>query len=170
MAKRFFTQYWTQAQTAFEKDCCRAGSQPELLRHTAGNQLKRRGVAPGDELYIVTIYFGELYLLGWMEIGEITTRSVAARVLKCAESELYEAADHALAEKSSYLSFDTKIPLRSAARLRFVSGKTERGLAYREPGALDVQTLRSVRTLTAESARKLDEFLLFPPPVTLKLA
>ena len=108
---RYFTYYWMNKFCDYEE-----GQEPEeeLLTHLGGNRFLKKGVRPGDWVYLVTVKKGELYLLSRMEVAEIVDREEAARLLDCSPDELWQAAEHLIANS------ETALPIRYN---RWVSGQ-----------------------------------------------
>jgi hypothetical protein len=71
---RFFTYSWQYAEARKESE---AGP----LRYAAGSRFSRRGIEPGDFVYIVAVHRGRLYLLGKMQVREIVSKDEARRIL-----------------------------------------------------------------------------------------
>lgn len=151
---RYFTHYWANWWlTSPEK-------LGEVLDHTAGNQFQRRGVGPGDVIYVVTVQDGGLHFLGRFEVEVVCSQKEAEERL--GTTDLWEAADHAIAK------LGTATPIRTD---RIVPQKLVRELTLfgrdgrinqpkiRAGGRLDQQTFRGVRELTQESAATLDALL-----------
>jgi hypothetical protein len=145
---RFFTYGWQYAEARKEPE-------GEPLGHAAGSRFSRRGIEPGDIVYIVAVHQGQLYLLGKMQVGAIVTKDEASRVLG---SEPYDAPEHLIASACTPARLNV-VPLAVAQDLRFISGSGREGLAFRDEGILDPQTLRGIRELDAESAGRLDKLL-----------
>ena len=68
---RFFTHNWSNATCRQEREV--AG----LLEHTAGNQFLRRGVRPGDFVYVVNVSSGRMRVIGRMKVARIVGRRKA---------------------------------------------------------------------------------------------
>ena len=92
---RFFTYYWTNRRW----DERRARGQGALLRHIASTRFIRRGVRPGDQVYVVTVLRGELYLLGKLVVGAIVDAEAAAARLGAAPGSLWAEAEQILQRK-----------------------------------------------------------------------
>jgi hypothetical protein len=152
---RYFTYYWTNQRWKAR----RAQSQGQPLRHIASTRFVRRGVAAGDHVYVVTVWHGELFLLGKLVVGALADAEAAAPWLGLPPEQLWAEADHILAAAATPMDFDRAVPAPITGKLRFVAAGPPKGLVFRAPGELDGQTLRSLRELTAESAARLDRML-----------
>ena len=157
---RFFTYYWTNQRWSQ-----RRAAQGQPLRHIASTRFVRRGVRPGDQVYVVTIWHGELYLLGKLVVGALVDAAAAAPWLGTTPDRLWEEAEQILAAAATPMDFDRAVPSAVTRRLRFGAGQSARAPMFRAPDQLDGQTLRSLRELTAESAARLDRLL--PPLQTV---
>jgi hypothetical protein len=159
---RFFTHYWTNATLSYTFQ--RNGNATQLLGHTASNEFRKRGIASGDFLYVVSMVKGCVHLVGRIEVDAILSLQEAQ--VRLETNNLWEAEDHAIAKPgtSRAASPDLEVPFEIAQTLRFKTSnkrEPERGLVFSGPGkrAVDKQTLRTVRELTARSAVTLDELL-----------
>ncbi|MFM7174523.1 MAG: HNH endonuclease [Caldilinea sp.] len=162
---RSFTHYWSN--TTWQQHAASA-STSELPDHAASNLFRVRGIQPGDQLYIVTLRHGALYLLTKLRIAAVCDVEEAADLLATAPELLWEAEDHVVADAAAPANFDRPVPLAVAQALRFVSGGEPKPLKFQAEDRIDQQTLRGVRELTAESAARLDALL--PPLQPLYLA
>jgi hypothetical protein len=142
MFVRYFTHYWLNKTWYYNN-----GGQVGKLEHTAGNQFLKKGVTPGDYIYVVTVLKGEPYLLGRLKVAEIVDYFEAQNRL---DPDIWEAAEHLLGtpEQCSLQNFEQLIPLEVTESLRFIDGKGQPvPLKFKNPGVLDQQTLRGVRLL-----------------------
>lgn len=143
---RAFTQYWKDTPGNWDSD---SGS----LYHSASNAFRKRGVQPGDKLFIVTVSQGRLYLGGVLVVDKLMGMRDAKRRLG---KDIWEANDHVTARDRQPFYNDLRVPLKTVQALRFEGDKA---LVFKTPGKLDQQTLRGIRELTAESASKLEDVL-----------
>lgn len=72
---RYFTQYWSNQTWNQQK---KYSDEKNLLNHTAGSLFNKRDIATGDEIYIVTVIKGRLYLCGKLIVSKICDRDEAA--------------------------------------------------------------------------------------------
>src|ERR1017187_9785184 len=122
------------------------------LRSSGSNMFSKRGVAPEDVVYVVSILDGMLLLGGRMIVTEIVSRSELVRRRK--DDRFYDAAEWAIAEPAG-----TRLDLHRAldpdltSRLRFISSESQsKPPCFRAEGKLDGQTTRGLRELTRDSA------------------
>lgn len=159
---RKFTHYWSN-RTWIQQE--KHSSESSLLNHIAGNLFGERDIGVGDEIYVVTVIKGKLYLCGKLIIGKICDVDEAARDLDCKVDDLWEASEHIIASAATSTNFHFEVPLEVTQRLRFKSGKDLKPLLFSSPNYLDQQTLRGIRELNSESASELDKLL--PPLINL---
>jgi hypothetical protein len=149
---QFFTYCWQHRQVLL-------GSTGDPVGTAYGSQFSRRGIRPGDDVYIVSVHRGRVHLLGKMRVGTVLRSVDEYRRLTGEEptrADEYLIADACTPGREQELS-------RELTRdLRFLRGKHLVGLTIGEEGRVDRQSLRSVRRLNAESAAALDALL---PPV-----
>lgn len=152
--RRYFTHYWNK--DAWENA---RSSGEEGIPYAFSNQFRKRGVAPGDYIYVLTVIAGDLFLGGRMEVGQILDQAEAERRRG---EKLSDGADHAFALKDSHtkMMFDRKVPKHVVRKLVSVTEGKKSVLVFGEDGKLDQQTLRVVRELTLGSAQLLDEFII----------
>jgi hypothetical protein len=146
---RFFTYCWQHSEMLRYRD-----GEPIGLAY--GSQFARRGVCPGDEVYIVSVHAGRVYLLGKMLIRAVTHSADDCR--RWAGVDPQPAAEYLIAEACTPARL-VRLPAELAGSLRFVRGKTTVGLTFRGEALVDRQSLRSVRRLSADSAAVLDGLL-----------
>lgn len=122
-------------------------------QHSGSDQLYR--VAPGDTVWIVTVYpHGELVLLGKLQVGECIDWEGAKRLL--GTDDVWKAKYHVIAKPN------TEEPLRKvdlmgiAYDLRFVS-KAGKDRLNVPDGRVDAKQLQTMRELTKESATMLEQ-------------
>ena len=161
---RYFTQYcpnedWFEEQEILENDPA-----ARLFDYTASSLFRKRCVAVGDQLYLVTVLSGRLYLAGRMEIGEIL--SFAEATERFAGKRLFKVPDHLFARKVTPLDYARSIPLSMLTRLLFFKSGRPSMLKFSKPGWLDSQTLRGIREMPPQTAHTLDELL--PPAEIVK--
>jgi hypothetical protein len=148
---QFFTYCWQHREMLRHRD-----GEPVGIAY--GSQFARRGVLPGDEVYIVSVHHGWVHLLGKMLIRVVTQSAEDYRRLVGREPE--PAPEYLVAEACTPARL-VRLPDELVRGLRFLRGKQLVGLSLREEVLVDRQSLRSVRRLSAESAAALDELL--PP-------
>ncbi len=118
---RFFTHSWQYSEA-------RTKSETGPLCYAAGSRFARRGIEPGDFVYIVAVRQGQLYLLGKMQVGKIVSKDEVRRILG---AEPYDLPEHLIASACTPAQL-TKVPVVLAKELRFVGGARQEALAFRE--------------------------------------
>lgn len=129
------------------------------LRSSGSNMFTKRGVAPGDVVYVVSILDGMLLLGGSMIVTEIVSRAELVRRRK--DDRFYDAAEWAIAEPAgTRLDLHRALDPSLTTRLRFISPESQpKPPCFRSKGKLDGQTTRGVRELTRESAELMDRII-----------
>jgi len=151
-----FTQYWEVRSCLNESD---KGNENKPLEHTAGDLFKKRGVAPGDRVYIVNIDRGILYLIGRLEVDKFVSFAEAQKLLG---PDVWEdASEHLIAKPGSAtpMHFARDVPLEITKQLLFHGVKGFQPLKFVGEDMLDRQALRGVRRLTEPSAHLLEKLL-----------
>lgn len=161
---KFFTQYCANEKWFSDHERLEKSGAERLWERTASSMFRKRGVAAGDCVYVVTILSGQFYVAAKMEIGEILSFDEAARRLN--NNRLWAVSDHLFARRATAFDYTIEIPLPITARLLFYKSDRLATLKFSKPGWLDSQTLRGIRQMPPETAQKLDEFL--PPMVAVK--
>jgi hypothetical protein len=156
--KRYFTHYWKNTTWDNQVRGYALESSKEL-DHTASNMFRDRGISKGDNVYIITVKRGQLFLLCKLTVGYVCGFEKAARLLKT--ENLWGADDHIVAESPAPIrrKFDFPLPLTITEQLRFEGSGESKSPRFVKPGILDQQTLRGVRELDYGSAQLLDKFL-----------
>ncbi len=146
---RSFTYCWQHSEVLRYPD-----GAPVVFAY--GSQFARRGVCPGDEVYIVSVHRGRVHLLGKMRVRLVTHS--AADFRRYSGLDPGPAAEYLLAEAYTPARL-VPLPGEVARGLRFLRGKEAVGLAYRGEDLVNPQSLRGVRPLSAEGALALDGLL-----------
>ncbi len=149
---RYFTQLWAQSQNHWLQAEEVLAHKP--LRHTSGNQFEKRNVKPGDYIYVVTVVNRQLYLIGRLQVDRICSQREAEQLMST--KNLWEAGQHAIAKKSTSIRMqhDLLVPRKRAERLTFITRKGCKTL-----GLIDGRRLQTMRELSEESAKMLDQLL-----------
>ena len=161
----YFTQLWTR--TEFESQ--KARGQP-LLQYAASNQFRNRGIQPGDSLFVLSCFSGQVWLMGELQANHGPLFWNQLQTLHPAQDErLAGLKDHLLANASTAtpMRFDLIIPLEIVRKIRFTNGESPK---IRRRGNLteaDPQTFRGVRQISTESATLLRKLLGAVQPLTL---
>ncbi len=117
--------------------------------YVASNQLSR--VKPGDVLWIVNVYLGQLLLLGRLQVETVVSDSEIAQELADADAEDWHEADYyAIANRY------TLEPMREVDITPFVIDLRFRGANERLNG-VDAQQLRAIRELVPETAKLIEQ-------------
>ena len=154
---RFFTSYWTP-------DPWEHGA-GYPIGHAASNEFAKRGVAVGDSLYIVHQERRELFLGGRLTVGRLLTYRDAQEHF--GKPDVWPANDHVLAKAGTEQRLDPSrvVPREMLPQLTFARPDgTYTGLRLDADGAANQQTLRTVRELTPDSARMLDDLIAMTSP------
>jgi hypothetical protein len=123
-----------------------------------GSQFARRGICPDDEVYMVSVRHGRVYVLGKMRVRAVTYSADDCRRWAGESLPLEPAAEYLLAAACTPARLVT-LPEEMARSLRFLRSKQSVGLTFDEDGKVDRQSMRSVRQLCAVSAAALDALL-----------
>jgi len=150
---RFFTHYWTNNTRDEQQIANQDGDQCD---HTAGNGFKKRKTAPGDFVFVITVKKGQLYVLSRMKVKDVVEQEEADNILG---QDLWEARDHVIAESSSPMDFQRKIPTEVTEKLLFIAPGGYKSPVFKKPGYLDQQTMRGIRELDTQSAELLSRYL-----------
>ena len=86
---RFFTYCWQHSEVLRYRD-------GELVAFAYGSQFARRGVGPGDEVYIVSVHRGRVHLLSKLLVRAVTPSAADCRRWAGVDPE--PAAEYLLAE------------------------------------------------------------------------
>lgn len=150
-----FTHYW-EGKTC---DAMFANWEGEPLDHTAGKIFTQRGVGPGDKVYVVNNFKGDLVLIGRLEVENIVSQAEAERILGV---DVWDAPEHIIAKQGSAtpMRFERGVPMEMVRQLLFQGAKGFESLKFESEDRLDRQTLRGVRRLSDGSARLLENLLV----------
>src|SRR4051812_37183934 len=120
-----FTHYWQNDTWSSHAEA----NSGHPLRHTAGNDFARRGIAEGDTVYVITNLRGEMYVAGRMVVDRIAGRRDAERLLG---QPLWDAEQHLIGREGTPQRFDLHVPRVTVRRLRF--GEAEAPLKFAVDG------------------------------------
>ena len=87
----YWTHYWTN-KTVLERE---GREKPDKIGHTADNAFKRRGVLPGDVVYIVTVLKGSIHIIGRLIVDQVLDQRGAEAYFG---EPVWLAEDHLIAE------------------------------------------------------------------------
>ncbi len=155
----YWTLYWTNKTVRTEAN--RVHEREEFafeLEHAGGAGFRKRGVKPGDTVYVVTNVYGVIHLIGKIVVDEIIDKDEVGRRLE--NDDLWIVTDHIVAKKPyAPCRFDVVVPPSQTKDVEFITDKGTTGLKFNKRGGVDQQTLRTVRQLTESTARLFDELL-----------
>jgi hypothetical protein len=152
--------YWTRKTTDREESRHVPG---DRLEHTAGNLFRKKGVASGDDVYVVTFYEGDLRIIGSLVVDQIVLREKAEKLL--GTTNLWPAIDHVTAQPGSAteLRFDARLPRSKMKLVNFVTkNPLTRNVKYDANGIADKQCFRGLREITGGTAKLFDQVLGAP--------
>ncbi len=154
MATRFWTCYW---QNRFWRPDVNAENEP--VCHSAGNSFTKRGISPGDVVYIVSQKNGQLLLGGKMTVGKLLGYKQAVKFL--GNKNIYPAEEHLIGVDGTGTSLDLHRQLSPeiTKQLRFKSKSGPKEAFFISETNLDNQAMRGVRELVTGSAMLLDRFI-----------
>jgi 5-methylcytosine-specific restriction endonuclease McrA len=156
---RYFTHYWRNATFNLYRD---NGDEGKPLDFIVSNQFRLRNIAPGDYVYVISVFHGQLFLVGKLMVNLVCKPVEAALILSKHIEDLYSGDDVIIAKSATGQHFNVSVDLTVTKKLRFVNPANElRMPVYVSEDCLDNQTLRGVRELSPASAHLLDQFL--PP-------
>lgn len=157
---KFFTYCWQHREVLLHED-------GEPVCSAYGSQFSRRGVEPGDEVYIVSIHRGRLHLLGKMRVRRVLQS--ADEYQRLVGEEPFPAPEYIIADLCTPARRQA-VPENVTRSLRFIRGRRLVALSFRDEdeSVVDRQSICSVRRLSPESAAALDELL--PPMEPFRLA
>jgi hypothetical protein len=151
--------YWTcHWQYRFWRDDVNTEFEP--IGRSGSNSFRKRGVSPGDTVYVISVNGGQLYLGGRMVVGRIVDRTEAVRI--SGNENLYDAAEWVINEErsGSPLNLHRRLAPELTRQITcIVADGSERGLFFSTETHLDSQTTRGIRRLTPESAQLLDRIV-----------
>lgn len=127
---------------------------------SGSNSFSKRGVSPGDYLYVVSISEGHLYLGGRMRVSRIGTRNEAVRAL--GHDGLWDAEEWALgsSREGTPLNLRRRLSNDVTRQILYIPSKGPvKPLAFKAPNRLDEQATRGLREIVPESAKLLDRVL-----------
>ncbi len=145
---RFFTYCWQHREMLRYPDGA-------AVRFAYGSQFARRGIRPGDHVYIVSVHRGGVFLLSKIVVGIVTD---SAHVFRHAVGQDPEPAAEYLIAESYTPARLVRLSDQVSRALRFVRSNEPVPLVFRGE-KVDPQSLRSVRQMNAQSAAAIDELL-----------
>jgi hypothetical protein len=155
----YWTHYWTN-KTVEENGGL------GTMGHTADNIFVKRGVRPEDVVYVVTNIQGTVHLIGRLVVDQVLDQWGAEQFFG---EPVWQATDHLIARKPlSKCRNDVSVPHDKLSEIEFITadGTTDLKFDQRngaDPRAVDRQTLRGVREITASTAGLFDSLLKKKP-------
>ena len=147
------TQSWLHAWSDGAKD----NLQGRRIQHIAGSLFSSRGVATGDRIYVITRSGCDIFLVCVAVVDAYVTEAEAERRLRY---KVYPAPDHILLASATPARLDCKIPADTLKSLRFQrKDGVISTVTFDSNGCPDKQTFRTLRNLTSDSAKELDQLL-----------
>lgn len=136
-----------------------SNSEYESVGRSAGNNFTKRGVSPGDVVYIVSLSEGQLFLGGKMTVDRIMGHHDAMDFF--GDEYLYDANEHLIGvdRSGTPLNLHRRLSPALTKQLRFESKSGPKEAFFVSNTELDSQTTRGVRQLTGESASLLDRVI-----------
>ena len=154
MPKRYWTVHWQNRYWNRHSN-----SEGEPIEAAGSNQFIRRGVSPGDSVYVVSLRAGKLLLGGRMTAKKIVSRDEAVGIT--GKSNLYPADEWVVdpEREGTRLNLHLGLDAELAKRIRFITKSGVIAYTFVTETQLDNQTTRGVRELTPESAALLDRII-----------
>lgn len=152
------TRYWTcHWQNRFWRNDVNDENEP--INHSAGNSFTKRGISPGDVVYIISMIEGQLYLGGKMTVDQILGYDDAVDFF--GHDNIYEADEHLIGvdDSGTPLHLQRRLTPALTKQLRFETKSGPKGPFFVSETRLDNQATRGIRELTAESAALFDRII-----------
>lgn len=157
---RYFMHFWSDELCGVR---FRSGFSGTTLNYSAGDGFLRMGVEPGDVVYIISVYDGQVMLIGGIPVGSILTSRTAAMAV--IEDEVEDAAEYILPVEgfATEQYFTRQLLMEEVGDLRILTpeGGTK-PLRFADGDEVDEQSLQGVHEITPASALLLDQVLSQP--------
>ena len=129
------------------------------VSRAAGNSFTKRGISPGDDVYIVSLAQGQLFLGGRMTVERIVSRQEAVTIF--GNPNFYEAEEYVIAVDGSGtpLNLHRRLSPELTRQIRFESKSGPKAPFFVSDTELDKQATRVVRELTLGSAVLLNRII-----------
>jgi len=128
------------------------------LDYLGGERFAQLGVKPGDQLFVVSVRVGELFLGGRVVVAKLCDLRTAASIFARDPDDLWPASQYVIAEPSTVNDLIPGLTLSAAVvdRLEMLSpGEKARTVKRGDDGRINPQTLRHLGELTPGSAQAL---------------
>lgn len=156
---RHFTCYWDDDTLAAHAETISSGGRP-TASHTSGSGFIGRGVGPGDSLYVLNWFEGELRVLGRLAVDSIVDDATA----KLRLGDVEPAAEHVLeiGGSGTPIVLDAVFDDDELEALTFldVSGEHQ-PIARNGAGGIDTASFEGVREVDDDTADFFDRLLGF---------
>ncbi len=157
---RFFMHFWSDELCDLHY---RSGLSGAPLEFTAGEGFLQAGVQPGDIIYIISVYDGQVMLIGRITVGQIVTSYSEAVTLIAPDVE--EAPEYVLPAEGLATAqyFTRQLMMEEAGDLRFLTAEgSTKPLKFAGDEEVDEHALVGVREIAPASAVILDQVLSQP--------
>jgi hypothetical protein len=144
---RYFTHYWTN--DTWDEEYAKHG-EGRVLTGIVGNQFSQR-IQPGDSLYVMRVYEGDLYLLCRLTVDHV----------RLGESDDPRWRDRLDVKQTGTtpMRFNHVLTRERAFSLRFIPESGSDRLPPTASGGVEHMALRMMRELTEPSAADLDKWI-----------
>jgi hypothetical protein len=154
---RTWTHFWSAEAVAASTAIATS-----MFDHSASNQFRDRGVAPGDAVFGISYVDGDLHVIGRLTVDKIVDQATAEHLLPY---EPWMAADHVISapQTCTAMHYDRIIGGAQMGQISFVlaSGGVG-GVKHRRDGKVEPQSFRGVREITPGTARLFESVLATP--------
>jgi hypothetical protein len=157
---RFFTYFWSDE---FCDARYRAGLSGTPLEYIAGDGFRHAGMEEGDTLYVISVYDGQVMLVGSMLVGRILASYSEALALIAPDVE--KAREYVLPadEHATEQYFTRQLMMEETGDLRFLTPDgSSKPLKFADGEEVDASALAGVHEITPASAVLLDQVLSQP--------
>ncbi|MBE0642526.1 MAG: DUF3883 domain-containing protein [Bacteroidetes bacterium] len=157
---RFFMHFWSDELCDVHY---RAGFSGSPIEFTAGDGFVRAGIQPGDVVYIISVYDGQVMLIGRMTVGKVLTSYSEAVAMIAPEVE--EAPEYLLAAEgiATEQYFTRQLMMEEAGDLRLLTADgSTKPLKFADDEEVDEHALTGVHEIAPASAIILDQVLSQP--------
>jgi hypothetical protein len=154
---RFFTHFWPDELCDVHY---RGGLSGVPLEFTAGSGFLGLGVEPGDVIYILSAYDGQVMLVGRMTVNQILTSYSEALAVLAPDVEQAQEYVLAVEDDATPQYFTRPLTMEETGDLRFLAQDGSlKPLKFADDAEVDETALAGVRELAPASAGLLDQVL-----------
>jgi hypothetical protein len=154
---RSFTLYWSKSLC---DDMYLDGLSGEILDYTAGSRNELGGLRHGDQIYVLTVIRGDLFLIGRMTVADVFSNPEQAEALLGYEA--WEADLHVVADRlaSTPMYFLRPVEHVIVERIRFVTAdEAQSTVQHRRDGGVNPQSVRGLREIDTDTVLMLEGVL-----------